>query len=556
MPPPPPIPAGLDYLSWPTGPILRTQQRAAATWGAGQTWLLVNGTTAGVLGAVLSTCAPGDALLLARNCHLSAFNAMALAGATPVWLSPCADVRGWGVAHHVTPAALEAGFSQAVARGLKVGAALVVSPTYFGVSGDLGALAAACHARGVPLLVDEAHGAHLGLDPGLPPSAVQLGADLVVQSTHKQLSAMTQAAMLHLGPGAAAAGRVDPGRVSRALQAVQSSSPSYILMASLDAAAAQAAQPGALAPCLAAARWAREQLARVPGIALLALEDVAAAEAAAAARAGAGAAAGAPTGTVAGAGTADGTRAGAPTDGRSSDGSAGSSSGAAAAPTGGLAVDPLRLVVSTAGLGLSGYEAAAALEQEYGVVAELAASGCVVLACSIGTTQAHAQALVAALQDLSQAYRQGGPRQQQDQHSTAGTADARAGGLYASSAQSGSGSGSTGAASISSTSSSLGGQEHQQLQATLGRPPEMALTPRQAFFAPTEVVPFAEAAGRAAAELLCPYPPGVPAVMPGERITPGVLALLAAVVRSGGKVMGASDETLATLRVVASSSSE
>lgn len=138
--PHPPAPAahgtGLDVLSTPSGPIAAAQRAAAAAWGADATWLLVNGTTAGIHAAVLATCGPGDALVLARNAHLSALNAMVLAGCTPVWAQPSLD-PDLGVAHALTPRALEAAFRQAAARGLRVRAALVVSPTYFGVLSDV-----------------------------------------------------------------------------------------------------------------------------------------------------------------------------------------------------------------------------------------------------------------------------------------------------------------------------------------------------------------------------------------------------------------------------------
>lgn len=123
-------------LSTPSGPIQAAQQAAAAVWGAEASWFLVNGTTCGIHAAVMATCGPGDALILPRNAHLSAFNACVLAGCTPVYAQPCCDAA-WGIAHHVTPAALEAAFAAAAERGLRVGAALVVSPTYFGVVADV-----------------------------------------------------------------------------------------------------------------------------------------------------------------------------------------------------------------------------------------------------------------------------------------------------------------------------------------------------------------------------------------------------------------------------------
>jgi arginine/lysine/ornithine decarboxylase len=169
-----------------------------------------------------------------------------------------------------------------------------------------------CHGRGLPLIVDEAHGAHLGLHPGLPPSALRGGADLVAQSTHKTGASLTQSAMLHAGAG----GRVPPDRVARALQLLQSSSPSYLLLASLDAARAAAQAPGFLDEALAAAAACRAALGALPGLAVV----------------GAG-----------------GQR-----------------------PASAVAFDPLRIAVDVSGWGATGYEAAAALEARHAVVPELA----------------------------------------------------------------------------------------------------------------------------------------------------------------------------------------
>lgn len=123
-------------LSAASGPIQAAQQAAAQAWGAQASWFLVNGTTCGIHAAVMATCGPGQALILPRNAHLSAFNACVLAGCTPVYAQPCCDPQ-LGIAHHVTPAALQAAFEAAAEQGLSVGAALVVSPTYFGVVADV-----------------------------------------------------------------------------------------------------------------------------------------------------------------------------------------------------------------------------------------------------------------------------------------------------------------------------------------------------------------------------------------------------------------------------------
>lgn len=126
-----PCPTGLDYLSSPSGVIKAAQELAARAFNAQQTWFLVNGCSVAIHAAVMATVRPGQALLLARNCHLSAFAACVLSDAVPVWLQPEQDALH-GIAHCVTPQQLQRGFEEAQARGLKVGAVLVVSPTYYG----------------------------------------------------------------------------------------------------------------------------------------------------------------------------------------------------------------------------------------------------------------------------------------------------------------------------------------------------------------------------------------------------------------------------------------
>lgn len=228
---------GLDYLASPTGVIAQAQAAAAAAFGAEQTWFLVNGCSVAIHAAVLAVAGPGDTLLLARNCHQAAYAAVTLAGCHPFWLYPELD-PDFDLAHGVSPASLSQGLHEARAAGCRVAGVLLVSPTYYGAALHIRELAAVCHEAGIPLLVDEAHGGHFGLLPDpqvaageaggeggaapdgppgpLPPSALSQGADLVMHSTHKALSALTQAAMLH-----AQGGRVDRGRVSRALQMLQ-----------------------------------------------------------------------------------------------------------------------------------------------------------------------------------------------------------------------------------------------------------------------------------------------------------------------------------------------
>jgi arginine decarboxylase len=469
---------GLDVLSAPTGPIAAAQALAADACGAGATRFCVNGSTGGLAAAVAAAVAAWRGrqraagaplsrpplLLAARNCHASVYAAAAGAGAEVGWIpappagGPPPGQRWPGVAHPVTPAGLAAALTASAAAGHPPPAAVVlVSPTYFGAVADITALADVAHPA--PLIVDEAHGPHFGAHPSaflLP--AIRSGATLSVSSAHKVLAALGQAALVHVAAGA------PPGLLASldtALTAQQTSSPSYLLLASLDAARAAAFEGGGSGweAALDATRTVRAALRAAPGVRLLCDEE----------------------------------------------------------GDGPFAWDPLRVTFaldtphdahdtlaprSCCGLGV-----AAALEGA-GVVVEAALpGGAVVLAGGAGTGPAAAGAVVAALPALLAA---------------------RDGGRLP-----------------------LAPLEPAASQPSPPFLPPAAVSPRDALYGglATEAVPLALAAGRVAAEALTPYPPGVPAVLPGEILSRSTLAHLRAVLAAGGRVAGAADPGLASVRV-------
>lgn len=215
---------GLDDLHHPEGVILEAQRLAARCFGADETFFLVNGSTAGNLAMILATCRRNDLLLVQRDVHKSVLHGFMLAGVQAVFLSPrwCEKTQlSLGLDLNIVAEALKR-YPQA--KGL-----LVTNPSYYGVHADLRDIAKLMHSEGKVLLVDEAHGAHFGFHPDVPPSALSAGADAVVQSTHKMLTAMTMGAMLHVQGS-----RINKNAIRRALSIVQSSSPSYPIMASLD----------------------------------------------------------------------------------------------------------------------------------------------------------------------------------------------------------------------------------------------------------------------------------------------------------------------------------
>ncbi len=216
--------AGFDDLHAPEGVLLRSMERAARLWGAERSFFSVNGSTGGVLAAVFAALQPGERAICARNCHRSVYNALHLRRARVSYLYGEAEPVT-GAACLVTPRMVE----DALEKTPDARAVIVTSPSYEGVTLDLAAMAAIVHAHGAVLIVDEAHGAHLGFPPAFPKGAVAAGADLTVQSLHKTLPSLTQTAVLHLQGG-----RVDPAAVQRALDVFETSSPSYLLLSSID----------------------------------------------------------------------------------------------------------------------------------------------------------------------------------------------------------------------------------------------------------------------------------------------------------------------------------
>ena len=215
---------GFDNLHDPRGVLLETAGLAAGLYGSGKAFPLVNGSTAGILAAVGACAGRGDKILMARNCHMSVYNAAALFGAIPAYLMPKTDAAS-GVACAISPADVES----ALQNNPDTKLVIVTSPTYEGVISDVGAISDTAHRYGVPLLVDEAHGAHLGFSQRFQGGAVRAGADISVMSLHKTLPALTQCALLHV-----CGGRVDMDELARLLAVFQTSSPSYVLMASID----------------------------------------------------------------------------------------------------------------------------------------------------------------------------------------------------------------------------------------------------------------------------------------------------------------------------------
>jgi arginine decarboxylase len=437
---------GLDDLLQPEGAIAEAQALAADAYGADNSFFLINGSTSGNQIMMMTALNPGEQIAIPRNAHKSALGGLIMSGVRPVYMQPEVD-EGLHLDHTVTP--------ETVRRTLDehpdVRAVYIVSPTYYGVAADLVAIAEVAHGRGIPLLVDEAWGPHFHFHPALPIDALEAGADLCINSTHKMLGSMSQTALLHQrGP------RIRVDRLKAVVKLFLSTSPNLVLVASLDVARRQMATEGSalLSRTIDIANDVRRRLNEIEGIYCFGEE--------------------------------------------------------LAGRPGVFDLDPTKITVTVKGLGYTGYEAEEILRRRYNVQCELAdLFNCLAL-FTIGTTREAADRFVHGVRELA---REDRPI---DVFSPSGVLERRLRtGTYA-----------------------------------LPKIPPMRMSPREAFLAPTEFVPFRQSAGRICAEVITPYPPGIPVLSPGEEITPQIIEYLRLERRAGVRMQGPYDAELRTIRVV------
>ncbi|MFD1179585.1 aminotransferase class I/II-fold pyridoxal phosphate-dependent enzyme [Paenibacillus puldeungensis] len=454
---------GTDDLHHPEGVILEAQQQAARVFGAEETFFLVGGSTAGNLALILSVCtSPGDVLLVQRNVHKSVIHGLMLAHAHAVFLAP---QLGAGSGLATIPS--EATVREALRRYPGAKGLLLTHPSYYGMGAALRPLAELCHEHGVPLLVDEAHGAHFGRHPALPESALAAGADSVVQSTHKMLTALTMGAMLHVQGGL-----LDRGLLRGRLTMVQSSSPSYPIMASLDLSRRllETEGPALFAAPLAAAERIKQGLSEMPRYGIVQLPGACGAD---------------PAYTI---------------------------------------QDPLKIVLYDAKGDLSGYELQRKLEQQ-GCIPEMSDDRYVVLALGPGTSLEEAERLLQALERIADgigeavSVRENGP-------TPFSTWNIRE--------------------TMSISNDSLASVD--ALPSAISAPVPFGLTPLSP--AEIETIPVEDSVGRQAAEMIIPYPPGIPLVYAGEMITEDTKDRLIGLKLSKAKCQGAADPLLRAIQVM------
>lgn len=427
----------VDGLHNPKSSIKEAQELAADAYGVKQTFFAVNGTSGAIQAMIMSVVKPGEKILVPRNVHKSVSAGIILSGSMAVYMNPEVD-NELGIAHGVKPEVVE----NMLKQNPDTKAVLIINPTYYGAATDIKKIAEIVHSYDIPLIVDEAHGPHLHFHEELPISAIDAGADICCQSTHKIIGAMTQMSMLHVNST-----RVDAKRVQQILSLLHTTSPSYPLLASLDCSRRQIATEGRelLTRTLKLARELRIKINEIPGIYSFGREII----------------------------------------GR----------------YGINDFDETKLSVSARELGLTGFELETLLVDDYNIQVEMSDFYNVLGLVTIGDTEESINKLVDALKDISKRYFGKG----------------------------------------------------KVITGSIGKMPavpEAILIPREAFYSENHKVKFMESEGKICAEMIMAYPPGIPVITPGERITKEIINYIKELKEAKLHVQGMEDPELEYVKVI------
>lgn len=429
---------GLDDLHDPQAAIREAEKLAAQIYGAKETFFLVNGATAGILAAFLALLQPGDKVILPRHVHKSVFNALVLSGAVPVYVSP-----SYHPELHIPLGVPKERWEAAWNNHPEARAVFFVHPTYEGIVSIDQELVAQAKGRGLKVVVDEAHGGHFPFHPQLPHSSVALGADVVVHGSHKTIGSLTQSGMLHIGSNL----KREP--FQEALRLVQSTSPSYLLMASLDGAIDEMVRHGEqdLEELIKMATKLHHEIKDFKGFRSWHEELYTYSEV--------------------------------------------------------MELDPTKIIIDGLKLGLTGYDLAKMLREEYTIQVEMASRSHILVLLGIGNSREEAEKLIQALAQIDNSF--------------------------------------TGH-----------GQPLPIFQ--LGKEqiiPEVVVSPRDSWFAAKKSIPLKEAENSVCGELVVPYPPGIPLLCPGELISASMIQLLLHLREQDINWQGLADPGLNTIRVLA-----
>ena len=438
---------GFDDLHHPQGIILEAERLAAELFGADETFFLVNGTTSGVAAAVSAVAYQGAPVLVCRHCHESVIRGLILGGGQPVYLEESFDEE-LGIPAGVSRQSVQ----RALERCPQARALVITHPSYYGTCSRLQEITDLCHSFGTAVIADEAHGAQLYFsDQRDFPGALEAGCDISVQSTHKMLGSLTQSSMLHVRGDL-----IDRDRLRSLAGMMNSTSPSYLLMASLDAVRHEMALRGkdiwpVLGKMTAAAA---DEIAGIDGIRCVREYR-----------------------------NAEGKR---------------------------QKIEGSRLLISAAGMGISGRNLYEILAREYRIDAEFADEFYVIAVAGSGTQRHDFTSLREALTDFSEKRKKccGDPCFESSHRQAEEKIDSL----------------------------------RRRLKRYFSLRHEAALSPRDAFFSPSEKIPLREAAGRTAARSVSVYPPGIPVLCPGEVITEEICRYLTEALKDGCHIHGIARE--------------
>lgn len=425
----------LDSIYHPTGAIKEAQDLAADAYGAEHAFFLVNGTTSGIQAMVMSVCREEDEIIVPRNAHKSVIGGIILSGAKPVYVQPQID-DFYGIAKGVEPETV----ARALADHPAAKAVFVIHPTYYGMASNLPKIVEIAHGYGVPVIVDEAHGAHFPFHPALPVAAMAAGADMSAASVHKLAGSMTQSSILLLRSD-----YIDPKHVKTILNLTQTTSPSYVLMASLDVARKQMILQGEqrISRTLELSSLARQVMNKINGIRVAGEEMI-----------------------------------GTP---------------------GCWAYDATKLMINVRGLGLTGYEAETILRKKHQLAFELSDYHNLLAVVSLGDNENTVGRLIAGIADLAE---------------------------------------------------QCGSKQYAEKAIRLPATPEMVTLPREAFYSDAKAIDLNCAAGEVSAEMVMAYPPGIPIVCPGERITPEIIDHIQDLKAGRARLQGPEDPALQQIKVL------
>ncbi|MFD3156152.1 aminotransferase class I/II-fold pyridoxal phosphate-dependent enzyme [Haloimpatiens sp. FM7330] len=426
----------VDSLHHPKGPIKKAQELAADAYGSKTAFYSIHGTSGAIQSMILSVVGAGDKIIIPRNIHKSVTSGIILSGAEPVYMQPEID-KDLGIAHGVSPKTVE----ETLKANPDAKAVLIINPTYYGVATNIKKIAEIVHNYDIPLIVDEAHGPHLGFNDKLPVSAIEAGADMCSQSTHKIIGALTQCSLLHVNSD-----RIDTRRVQQVLNLLHTTSPSYILMASLDCARRQIALNGKelLDKAIGLADYVREEINKIPGFKCFGKEIL-----------------------------------GTP---------------------GAYAFDSTKITITCKDLGITGYELDTLLADRYHIQMELSDFYNTLAVGSFGDTKEGMVKLITALKEISLEY-------------------------------------------YSKNNKKICFPDIPEI-------PEQILIPREAFNSEKTCVSIQDSIGKISGEFLLAYPPGIPILCPGEKITKEIVDYVNELKKAGLFVQGTEDPDVENIKIV------